>query len=249
MEKYIINLDYEEIQTIKKIIESTDKNTKINRNANIILACNRSIFSKSLQLDIKSICNKFNISYLTILNIRKRYISSGIDFLQTKQKKILSNQNKTSKYCHYKIILDQYEITFLNEIITKKPETQISKKAKALLLLDVGPFNNDKNTLKDISDKVSISVGTLMRMKKTFVEEGLEAAINRKIQDISTRYRKFDGETEAHITRIACSETPDGTSRWTLSMIQQKLIDEGIVTSISRMTIHNILQKKTLSPI
>ena len=52
-----------------------------------------------------------------------------------------------------------------------------------------------------------------MRMKKTFDEEGLEAAINRKIQDISTRYRKFDGETEAYITRIACSETPDGTSR------------------------------------
>ena len=49
--------------------------------------------------------------------------------------------------------------------------------------------------------------------------------------------------------RIACSETPDGASRWTLGMIQQKLIDEGIVTTISRMTIHNILQKKISNPI
>lgn len=123
------------------------------------------------------------------------------------------------------------------------------KKAKALLLFDEGPFNKKNKTLKDISDMVSISIVTLMRMKKKFVEEGIEAAINRKVQDISTRYRKFDGDTEAHITRIACSETPDGASRWTLGMIQQKLIDEGIVTTISRMTIHNILQKKISNPI
>lgn len=137
----------------------------------------------------------------------------------------------------------------LNEIIVKKLETQTAKKAKALLLLDEGPFNKKNKTLKDISDMVSISIVTLMRMKKKFVEEGIEAAINRKVQDISTRYRKFDGDTEDHITRIACSETPDGASRWTLGLIQQKLIDEGIVTTISRMTIHNILQKKISNPI
>lgn len=249
MERYIINLSYEEIQAIKKIIESTDENSKVNRNAHIILACNRSIFSKALQLNIESICNKFNISSLTVLNIRKGYISSGINFLQPKQKRVSINKNNTNKYNHYKIILEQKEIILLNEIIVKKPETQTAKKAKALLLLDEGPFNKKNKTLKDISDMVSISIVTLMRMKKKFVEEGIEAAINRKVQDISTRYRKFDGDTEAHITRIACSETPDGASRWTLGMIQQKLIDEGIVTTISRMTIHNILQKKISNPI
>ena len=71
MERYIINLSYEEIHAIKKIIESTDENSKVNRNAHIILACNRSIFSKAFQLNIESICNKFNISSLTVLNIRK----------------------------------------------------------------------------------------------------------------------------------------------------------------------------------
>ena len=151
MERYIINLSYEEIQAIKKIIESTDENSKVNRNAHIILACNRSIFSKALQLNIESICNKFNISSLTVLNIRKGYISSGINFLQPKQKRVSINKNNTNKYNHYKIILEQKEIILLNEIIVKKPETQTAKKAKALLLLDEGPFNKKNKTLKKLS--------------------------------------------------------------------------------------------------
>ena len=74
----------------------------------------------------------------------------------------------------------------------------------------------------------------------------MEEAVNRR-KHIRRKARKFDGEKEAHLIAQACSEAPAGYSRWTLSLLKDKLIELNIVESVSRETIRQTLKKMKLS--
>ena len=93
-----------------------------------------------------------------------------------------------------------------------------------------------------IAKVLNISVDTIERTRKRFVEEGLEAAINRKKQ-INRKARKLDGIKEAKLIKIACSEAPDGVSRWTLQLMADKLVELDIVDSIAKETVRQSLKK------
>jgi hypothetical protein len=85
-------------------------------------------------------------------------------------------------------------------------------------------------------------------LKGAFVEEGLNSAIERKA---STRKLniKFDGEFDAHIMQLACSECPEGTRRWTLRLLAEKAVELEIVDAVSTMTIQRSLKKTSYVPI
>ena len=85
--------------------------------------------------------------------------------------------------------------------------------ARALLLCDQSGHNNEPFMVKDAAKALGVSTRTIEKLKKRFVEEGLESAIERKP---STRRPtiKFDGEFDARIMQLACSECPQGASRW-----------------------------------
>jgi transposase len=134
------------------------------------------------------------------------------------------------------------------EAITKKGkhESRMVLLARALLLCDAGQSNLPWTTA-DICKALGMSARTVERLKKRFVEDGLDHALERKSVDISTREIKFDGSFEARITALACSEAPEGRSRWTVRLLAEKAVELNIVDSVSPMTIQRALKKTNLN--
>ena len=117
--------------------------------------------------------------------------------------------------------------------------------AQMLLALDEIPENRewtDKKIAKAYGG-VEKSVGNLRRR---FVEKGFEAALGREKRAIPPRI-KIDGETEAKIIALTCSEAPEGRSRWTLRLLAEKVIELGIMESVSHTAIGDCLKKTKLS--
>jgi len=94
----------------------------------------------------------------------------------------------------------------------------------------------------DISSGVDVGTATVERVRKRFVEEGLDAALRRRKPRRVYR-RKLDGEGEARLITIACSEPPEGRGRWTLGLIADRIVEFGIVDSISRETVRQAMKQ------
>ena len=143
----------------------------------------------------------------------------------------------------YKVTLKLEEREQLEQL-TRKGRVAASKltHARALLLCDQAEHNGEPFMVKDAAKALGVSTRTIEKVKKRFVEEGLESAIERKP---STRKPniKFDGEFDARIMQLACSECPEGSSRWTLRLLTEKAVELEIVDSVSTMTIQRSLKK------
>lgn len=83
---------------------------------------------------------------------------------------------------------------------------------------------------------------TVERLRRRFVEEGLEAALQRKEQK-NRRAKKIDGEAEAQLVAIACSKPPEGRKSWTLKLLTDQLVSLDIVDSVSLETVRKTLKK------
>lgn len=94
-----------------------------------------------------------------------------------------------------------------------------------------------------ISEGVDVGTATVERVRKRFVEEGLEAAL---VPAKSNRVyeRKLDGDGEAHLMALACSESPEGRHRWTLELLADRMVALGQVDSLSYQTVRRVLKKK-----
>ncbi len=82
------------------------------------------------------------------------------------------------------------------------------------------------------------------RLKQRFVEEGFEACMDRKPYPVKQKV-KTDGDFEAHLIAISCSESPSGYARWSLRMLADKMVELKYVESISHETIRQVLKKRT----
>lgn len=145
----------------------------------------------------------------------------------------------------YKVTLTEEERVMLSDIVNKGKRRQITR-LHSQILLNIDQNKEEKATDVVIAKILSISVDTIERTRKIFVKEGLEAAINRKKQ-INRKARKLDGIKEASLIKIACSEAPDGASRWTLQLMADKLVELNIVDSIAKETVRQSLKKTNLS--
>jgi transposase len=100
---------------------------------------------------------------------------------------------------------------------------------------------------EQVADAVQTSQPTVARVRKRYFEEGLEAALNRRAPDREYR-RKLDGEQEAHLLALACSEPPQGQARWSLRLLTDKLVELEIVEEeVSYQTVRRILKKTSSS--
>jgi hypothetical protein len=128
---------------------------------------------------------------------------------------------------------------------SKNISSETRKRAKAILLLDL---NSDKPlTPEQTASKCGLHRETVYGIRKEFVDEGFEIAINRKKRITPPVPPKITGDIEAHIITIACSVPPEGKSRWTLQMIADKVVLDGHLESISDVAIMNTLKKLNLS--
>lgn len=120
------------------------------------------------------------------------------------------------------------------------------KRALALLLADEGAGGP---ALKDaeITTGTGLASATLARLRMRCCEVGPLEALERVPREIPPREIKVTGEVEAHITRLACSDPPEGQSRWTLALIAGKVVELEIIGSISRTSVRRVLKKANLS--
>jgi hypothetical protein len=147
----------------------------------------------------------------------------------------------------YRVTLTKEERDDLNVISTKgKRAARTVLYARALLLLDAGEFG-PKWTVGKVAEAIGVTARSLEHLKKRFVEEGPQAAIERKRRTTPPREIQFGGEFEAHLLALACSEAPEGRDRWTIRLLAEKMVELKIVSSVSPMTVCNTLKKMSLS--
>ena len=116
-----------------------------------------------------------------------------------------------------------------------------------LLNVDRGNYNTDIQINEDICKVLKIEMRTVDRVKKRFVEQGLESAL--KMAPTTRVYdQALDGDMEAHLVALACSEPPQGRARWSLRLLADKLVELHIVEYISYETVRQTLKKTNLSP-
>ena len=147
----------------------------------------------------------------------------------------------------YKVTLTQEERNQLTEI-TRTGTHAARKVIHALILLNVdrGQYNTEQQINEEISKVLKIGMRTIDRVKKRFVEEGLDAAL--KMAPTSRGYDKLvDGDMEAHLIALACGEPPKGYARWSLRLLSNKLVELRIAESISYETVRRTLKKTNLS--
>ncbi len=118
-------------------------------------------------------------------------------------------------------------------------------KARILLKADVSD-DGDGWSDGQIAEALETSPSTVLRTRRQLVEEGLEAALGRKTQ-ARPRARIFDGETEAKLIALACSAPPEGHARWSLRLLEKRVVELGIVETASDSTIGRVLKKTRLN--
>jgi transposase len=143
----------------------------------------------------------------------------------------------------YKVTLTKAERDELTAIISKgKHSTQKFRNAYVLLNCDEGDFS-EKVTNREIHKVLKIGMRTIDRIKKRFVEEGFDACLERK--PTSREYeRKADGDFEARLIALCCSEPPAGFSEWSLRLLADKMVELEIVDSVSHETVRTVLKKR-----
>jgi transposase len=93
-----------------------------------------------------------------------------------------------------------------------------------------------------VAEAVEVSQPTVSRVRKQYVQEGLEAALNRRPPNREYQ-RKLDGEQEARLLALACSEPPEGQARWSLRLLADKLVELEVVEEVSYQTVRRTLKK------
>ena len=121
--------------------------------------------------------------------------------------------------------------------ITKKGTSKARKLKRAMILLKADEGLTDAQ----IMAAISISRPCVERIRKRFVEGGLERALNEDSRP--GQRRKLDGRGEAQLIAITCSQAPEGHEHWTMRLLAGKLVDLGVVESISHETVRQTLKK------
>jgi hypothetical protein len=146
----------------------------------------------------------------------------------------------------YVVRLDAEERDRLDQLIRKgKRSAQLLTKARILLKADVSDAGEGWSDSR-IAAALDTSIATVERTRRQLVEEGFEAVLARKYNSNSARPRIFDGVTEAKLIALTLSPAPEGFARWSLRLLEEKVVELHIVERASDNTIGRTL-KKTFS--
>jgi len=145
----------------------------------------------------------------------------------------------------YKVTLTKEDREKLNMLVSKGSHKS-QKVLNALILLNSDEGEGKKHTNEQIASILPISMRKIDRVKKRFVEDGLEIALAGHPKEREYK-RKVDGDLEARLIAMSCSEVPAGFARWSLRLLADKAVEQEYVESISHETIRRVLKKTNLS--
>lgn len=143
----------------------------------------------------------------------------------------------------YKVTLAQDERTLLEDILKKGKHTSLEFRNACILLNgDEGPFSKEKLSNEIIAQVLNINTKTVEQLKQRFVEDGFESCLGRKPYPEVTNI-KTDGDYEAHLIALSCSEVPEGYANWSLRLLADKMVELKYIDSISHETVRQTLKK------
>ena len=136
--------------------------------------------------------------------------------------------------------LNEEEREELKQYLRKgKSSARSLTRARILLLADEGRDD------EEIAEALKVSKSTVSRIRTRYCEGGLDSALHEKAR--SGAPPKIDGRIEAQLTLLACSEPPDGRSKWTVRLLADRLVEMEVVDSISHMSVQRLLKKMKLN--
>ena len=143
----------------------------------------------------------------------------------------------------YKVTLTDEERQLLHDLIAAgKAAARKLTHARILLKADASQGGLHWPDWR-IADALEVHIATIERVRQRFVEQGLEAALERKPRDKPPRPIKLDGRAEARLIALACSPPPEGRAVWTMQLLADKLVELEVVESISDETVRTTLKK------
>ena len=147
----------------------------------------------------------------------------------------------------YIVTLTKDEREALGALIAKgKHRSQKILNALILLGCDEGDHQMSRSTNEEMSRILSISMRKIDRVKKRFVEEDLDIALNGK-KGTRVYAKKIDGDFEAHLIAVSCSNPPEGFARWSLRLLAERVVELEYIDAISHETVRRILKKTNSS--
>jgi transposase len=147
----------------------------------------------------------------------------------------------------YIVTLTEEERQRLQEMLSRG-KTAACKLTHARILLKADAAAGGPNWRDDtIAEALDVGRATVERVRKQFVEEGLDAALERRPPRRQYR-RKLDGDGEAHLIALACQQPPEGRDRWTLRLLADRMVALEYVDEISYQTVRRTLKKTRSSP-
>jgi hypothetical protein len=144
----------------------------------------------------------------------------------------------------FKVTLEREEREELKAIVQKgKHKSQRVVNALILLNCDEGQFQDHALRNEDVAAVLRISMRKIDRVKRRFVEEGLETALTGRKGD-RLYEKKADGDFEAHVVALSCSAPPEGFTRWSLRLLADRAVELRYIDSISYETVRRVLKKR-----
>lgn len=144
---------------------------------------------------------------------------------------------------HYRITLSDDERRDLEALVARR-SAKAEPVKRALILLgadeaDGAPALTDA----DLAERYRVATRTVERLRWRAVEHGLDTALHGKKRGPRNPLRKIDGEVEARLVALRCSEPPEGYAKWTLHLLADRLVALDVVDSISHETVRQVLKK------
>ena len=148
----------------------------------------------------------------------------------------------------YIVRLSSEERETIKKLTTSgKGPARIFNRARILFKADQdddGPAWSDEK----ISEALDITTQTIERVRKQLIEEGFNAVLSRRKYTQKVSRKKIDGDVEAHLVALSCSDPPEGRAKWTLRLLADTIVELGYVNSISHEAVRQTLKKTKLSP-
>lgn len=149
---------------------------------------------------------------------------------------------------NYQVLLTPDEIAILNNI-RKNGHSSAKLIMHANILLNTNDsFPDKKKSNRELSEIFGVSLPTINKIRKTYCEEGLEAALNRKTRMTPETMSKITGDFEAHVIAAALSPPPNGYARWNLRLLAEHCVEKKYIVSISHTAIGTVLNTNQLKP-
>jgi len=133
------------------------------------------------------------------------------------------------------------------KMVLRSKKFSMETKKRAQILKDLDESDGKKpSTLLEVMEKRGVSQNVAVFTRRRFDQSGIDAAIFRKKRSVPPVAAKVTGEVEAHIIACACSAPPEGFTRWSMQMIANKIVLNGVIESISDETVRLVLKKHNL---